>query len=335
MRDFRCVIPDTATVRSADSNVLITRFLTDGGVVELQDFMPVLRAHDPDHRTHLIRRVVAVRGSMQLGMTMAPRFDYGRQQHTAQRQDTAVLLSGGELTLRLRTSVAVSVDDDHDVHGEFELRAGEQVSFVLDAPGNDRLADQARHMDELMHRTVRFWQAWLARSTYTGRWREMVHRSALTLKLLTHEPTGAIVAAATAALPEQIGGDRNWDYRYVWIRDAAFSMYALLRLGFTDEAAAFMNWLADRFAGCDNADGGPLQPLARAVTAPFGRPCLPVARPRRGRWARRRATATMNGQEVSIDDVSRSARPRALPSRVSMNSQLSRATKTAVAAAAP
>ena len=96
---------------------------------------------------------------------------------------------------------------------------------------------------EAFDRTIEYWRNWLAKSRYQGRWREVVHRSALTLKLLTFLPTGGIVAAPTTSLPEQLGGGRNWDYRYTWIRDAAFSLYALLRLGFTEEAAAFMEWL--------------------------------------------------------------------------------------------
>jgi GH15 family glucan-1,4-alpha-glucosidase len=114
-------------------------------------------------------------------------------------------------------------------------------------------------MRELYEATIAYWRRWLSHSRYAGRWREMVHRSALTLKLLTYEPTGAIVAAPTASLPEQIGGERNWDYRYTWIRDAAFSLYALLRLGFTDEAAAFMDWLTHRFRESRDAESGPLQ----------------------------------------------------------------------------
>ena len=98
-------------------------------------------------------------------------------------------------------------------------------------------------MEERFRDTVAYWRRWLSRSTYTGRWREMVHRSALTLKLLSFEPTGAIVAAPTCSLPESIGGPRNWDYRYIWIRDAAYTPYGLLRIGFTEEAARFRDWL--------------------------------------------------------------------------------------------
>jgi len=99
---------------------------------------------------------------------------------------------------------------------------------------------------EAFDRTIEYWRHWLSTSRYQGRWRETVHRSALTLKLLTYAPTGAIVAAPTTSLPEQLGGTRNWDYRYTWMRDSAFSLYALLRLGFTEEAGAFMAWLQER-----------------------------------------------------------------------------------------
>ena len=112
---------------------------------------------------------------------------------------------------------------------------------------------------EAFNRTVRYWRGWLAKSAYRGRWREMVHRSALTLKLLTYRPTGAIVAAPTTSLPEGIGGARNWDYRYTWIRDAAFTLYGLLRLGFTEEAGAFMGWLSDRYRESAGRGDGPLQ----------------------------------------------------------------------------
>jgi GH15 family glucan-1,4-alpha-glucosidase len=124
-------------------------------------------------------------------------------------------------------------------------------------------ADEA---DELFTATASYWRSWLSGSTYEGRWREMVNRSALTLKMLTHEPSGAVIAAPTTSLPEQIGGERNWDYRYVWMRDAAFTLYALLRLGFTDEAGAFMRWLEMRVAddqdpADEETDLGPLRVL--------------------------------------------------------------------------
>ena len=112
---------------------------------------------------------------------------------------------------------------------------------------------------EAFEQTAEYWRRWLAQCRYSGRWREMLHRSALTLKLMTYKPTGAIVAAPTTSLPEGIGGERNWDYRYTWIRDAAFSLYALLRLGFTEEACAFMEWLTDRFQEPRAAKAGPLQ----------------------------------------------------------------------------
>jgi GH15 family glucan-1,4-alpha-glucosidase len=116
---------------------------------------------------------------------------------------------------------------------------------------------------ELYSDTVRFWRGWLGRSTYNGRWREQVTRSAMTLKLMTYAPSGALVAAPTAALPEQVGGERNWDYRYTWIRDASFSVYALLGLGYTDEAAAFGSWLRDRIREQAGEGSGPLKIMYR------------------------------------------------------------------------
>lgn len=239
-----------------DSNVLITRFLADDGLVELRDFMPLARAHDPEHHTRIVRIVTCVRGRMRLRSTVAPRFDYGRAGHEVTVDGDRVCLRSDDLELHLRSEVPASVVDDRDVVGEFALQQGDTVTFVLSCEDEAGQADA----EGMLRATVRFWQDWISGSVYTGRWREMVNRSALTLKMLTHEPSGAIVAAPTVGLPESVGGDRNWDYRYVWIRDASFSLYALLRLGFTEEAAAFMHWLTQRFEEQpEDSDGGPLR----------------------------------------------------------------------------
>src|SRR5207245_8075860 len=144
---------------------------------------------------------------------------------------------------------------------EIVLGSGESVTFVLERVERDYTPQPYSEADtlEAFEATIAYWRRWLSRSRYRGRWREMVHRSALTLKLLTFRPTGAIVAAPTTSLPEGIGGERNWDYRYTWIRDGAFSIYALLRLGFTEEAGAFMEWLSDRYRESDGMGDGPLQ----------------------------------------------------------------------------
>ena len=143
----------------------------------------------------------------------------------------------------------------------FDLAAGKSQSFVLESVAPDHIcrAYPEHETAEAFDATVSYWRRWLAQSGYRGRWREMVQRSALTLKLLTYAPTGAIVAAPTTSLPEQIGGERNYDYRYTWIRDAAFSLYGLLRLGFTEEAASFMAWLTDRTREWNVGPSGPLQ----------------------------------------------------------------------------
>ncbi len=241
-----------------DTNVLITRFLTPDGVAEVEDFMPIHR--DPHHRRHLVRRVVGVRGEMRLRVECQPRFDYGRASHEVEIADHGALFRSPTLTLALSTEVPLE-RHDAGVVSEFTLSAEQSATFALEQ-ADDGVLPPPLHQDEataLFERTVRYWRGWLGHSRYQGRWREMVHRSALTLKLLTYRPTGAIVAAPTASLPEQLGGERNWDYRYTWIRDAAFSLYALLRLGFTEEAEAFMAWLTERFREHKDHRAGPLQ----------------------------------------------------------------------------
>ena len=206
-----------------DTNVLITRFLMPDGVGEVQDFMPPPRSGVAAHRHRMIRRVVAVRGEMRFGVDVAPRFDYARARHEAALTPHGARFSSPDLCLSLSTCAPLEIVEGRDVRARVRLTAGESAAFVLDRLERDETprpysdADIAAEFDA----TVEFWRGWLRTSRYSGRWREMVHRSALTLKLLTYAPTGAIVAAPTTSLPEVLGGARNWDYRYTWMRDAA------------------------------------------------------------------------------------------------------------------
>ena len=243
-----------------DTNVLITRFLTPGGVGEVQDFMPIQFASGATHRHRLIRRVLAVRGEMRFRIEVQPRFDYAREEHDVRFHDNGVVFRAPSLTLALETEIPLEPAGS-GVCRDFTLAAGESAAFVLEQVP-ETYVPRAYSPDETrlaFEQTVDYWRRWLSQSRYQGRWRETLNRSALTLKLLTYHPTGALVAAATASLPEQIGGPRNWDYRYTWIRDAAFSIYALLVLGFTEEAAAFTDWLTDRFREPRSVAEGPLQ----------------------------------------------------------------------------
>jgi GH15 family glucan-1,4-alpha-glucosidase len=244
-------LPDTA--------VLITRFFAEDGVGEIQDFMPVGGATETQ-RHRLIRRVLCVRGSIPFRARLSPRFGYGMQPHTITDADAGVVFTASGLTIGLTATVPVE-HDDRDVTAEFQLAEGESAVFAMEEVGSGATppAGTGEDAEELLAETVAFWRNWLSASHYRGRWREVVHRSALTLKLLTYAPTGAIVAAPTAGLPEQIGGERNWDYRYVWVRDAAFCVYALLRLGFTGEADAFMNFMLRHATPRDDSASGPLQ----------------------------------------------------------------------------
>ncbi|HTX09716.1 MAG TPA: glycoside hydrolase family 15 protein [Solirubrobacteraceae bacterium] len=245
-----------------DTNVLITRFLTADGVAEVQDFMPVGEIADDSQRDQLVRRVICVRGRMRFELECAPRFDFGREPHVAEPHAAGVLFASAATRLALESETPLEIRD-RDAHASFELEAGESATFILDhVPGEYVMRTHgATETSQMFERTIDYWCRWLAQSRYRGRWRETVHRSALTLKLLTYRPSGAIVAAPTTSLPEVIGGERNWDYRYTWIRDAAFSLYALLRLGFADEATAFMDWLTDRLRDEHMQESGPLQTM--------------------------------------------------------------------------
>ncbi|MER6220750.1 glycoside hydrolase family 15 protein [Streptomyces sp. 900105755] len=252
-------LPDTA--------ILVTRFMTEAGAGEVVDFMPVTGTTATD-RHRLVRLVRCVRGTMTFDVEIAPRFDYGLMKHQLHITPHGAVFAaedGTELTVHPirepedQRLADVMTDQDADLRVSLTLAAGEERGLILEtgAEGPPREIRRAEH-EQLFHETAVFWRTWLARSTYTGRWREVVERSAITLKLMTFAPSGAVVAAPTAALPEQLGGERNWDYRFTWIRDASFSVYALLGLGFTEEARAFIIWLGDRVkegAGGDRTTG--------------------------------------------------------------------------------
>ena len=243
-----------------DTNILITRFLMPDGVGEVQDFMPPPRSGEAAHRHRMIRRVLAVRGQMRFIVDVAPRFDYARARHevVAHPARRAIPLSRG-CSSALSTHCPLEIVGGGDVRAQHRTPGrgdGDLRARPRRARRDAGVVLRCRHQRRV-RRTVAFWRGWLRRSRYSGRWREMVHRSALTLKLLTYAPTGAIVAAPTTSLPEQLGGTRNWDYRYTWMRDAAFSLYALLRLGFTEEAGAFMQWLEARFRHAADCESGP------------------------------------------------------------------------------
>ncbi|MET0283668.1 MAG: glycoside hydrolase family 15 protein [Polyangiales bacterium] len=225
-----------------DTNVLYTRFMGPEGMSKQVDLMPV--GEGPQQ---LIRTVHGIRGRVQHHMVCAPRLDYGRARQRVEARGPHEVIwhpEQGE-PLRLRASVPLTLVEG-DVHARFEVGCEQSVTFVLDQPDGESVADLTQHAERVHDATVAYWRQWLARSTYRGRWREMVNRSALMLKLLSSRAHGAIIAAPTFGLPEEPGGSRNWDYRYTWIRDAGFSLYALMRLGFTEEADAFMGWIAQR-----------------------------------------------------------------------------------------
>jgi GH15 family glucan-1,4-alpha-glucosidase len=240
-----------------DTNILLTRFLADDGMVELTDYMPI--GKEVEEPNEIVRAVSVIRGSVSLEMRCQPRFNYAKSPHRTEISDRCAMffpLDSGSSPIALYSTTALE-QHSQDIFSNFTLRAGETATFVF---GRPRPRGQEPEMDLLgqrFHQTSRFWKKWIAKSKYKGRWREMVQRSALMLKLLISRKHGSLIAAPTFSLPEAIGGVRNWDYRYTWLRDATFTLYALIRLGFVEEAEAFISWLKGRMS--DDAERGPLQ----------------------------------------------------------------------------
>jgi GH15 family glucan-1,4-alpha-glucosidase len=252
--------------------MLITRFMAPDGVGEVLDFMPVIEGK-PTDRHRLVRHLRVARGTMKFQMEIQPRFDYGRAGHAVEVTDTGAVFraeNGTHLTLHVTARRNVSdggavVERVGDgLRATFTMREGESgAGVVLESMGGDPQPLATDQLDRLARDTAAYWKGWLGRSTYTGRWREMVTRSAMTLKLLTYHPTGAPVAAATFGLPEQAGGERNWDYRFTWIRDGSLTMHALAELGYLEEASRFAGWLRDRAEEQAGDASGPLKIMYR------------------------------------------------------------------------
>lgn len=244
-------IGDDVTCRQfywPETNVLITRFLSVDGVGEVTDYMPVGGRKDAHAHHRLVRRVKGIRGTARFRMECFPAFNYARDDHTTYISKPGAVFSSPGLKLGLRSTIPLT-ETGTGVTVEFSLEEGDSVEFIIAEQRCeclDPFCVSDEDSDELLTSTVAYWHTWIGKCTYTGRWREQVRRAALALKLLTFAPTGAIVASPTTSLPEAIGGERNWDYRYTWVRDAAFSMFALIRLGFIDEAAEFMSWIESR-----------------------------------------------------------------------------------------
>ena len=253
--------------------MLITRFMTPDGVGEVLDFMPVIEGK-PTDRHRLVRYLRVARGTMRFEMEIQPRFDYGRAKHTLELNDAGAVFradNGTHLTVHTsgrRRDVAEGgavVERAGDgLRATLALREGDSGrGVVLESMGGEPQSLPPEELNRLADDTTAYWKRWLGRSTYTGRWREMVSRSAMTLKLLTYEPTGAPVAAATFGLPEQAGGERNWDYRFTWVRDGSLTMHALANLGYVEEAGRFSVWLRDRVAEHVGGPSGPLKIMYR------------------------------------------------------------------------
>jgi GH15 family glucan-1,4-alpha-glucosidase len=229
-----------------DTLVLETEFELPGGDrAALIDFMPVC---ERDGRIDLFRIVEGRRGRVPMQMEVAFRFDYGRIVPWVRRRDYGLSAIAGPDALALRTPVQMRGENFKTV-ARFNVGEGETVPFTLTWYPSHLPEPGARHPIKALHETESRWREWSSHCTMSGQWRPQVIRSLITLKALTYSPTGGIVASPTTSLPERIGGGRNWDYRYCWLRDATFTLYALLSSGYTEEANAWREWLLRAIAG--------------------------------------------------------------------------------------
>ena len=240
-----------------DTNILLTRFLAEEGVAELTDYMPI--GTDGEQPNEIIRTLAVIRGEVDFKMRCQPRFNYGMCGHTVNIEDRCAIFSPASDSLS--TAGAVLHHRPATTIPGCNLRvqpsSRREVTFVFGGVRPQGQQPEMEFVEQRFQETARFWKEWIAKSKYKGRWREMVNRSALMLKLLISREHGSLIAAPTFSLPEQIGGVRNWDYRFTWLRDATFTLYALIRLGFVEETEAFIDWLKGRLS--DDAERGPLQ----------------------------------------------------------------------------
>ena len=225
-----------------DTNILITRFLGADGIGEISDFMPV------DGSGRIIRRAKAIMGAVDFELTVSPKPDYGRSETTVEVIDGGFAVrsgSGNDDVVYFYTTMAVEIDGG-TVRARQTLKEDETLHVVFCPGRKEQPTVDTHYVRKSFSRTRDYWHKWVNAGSYPTFWRDLVVRSALTLKLLTSAEHGSIAAAATFALPEVIGGERNWDYRYCWVRDAAFSLYSLSRLGYYDEAESFIHFLMER-----------------------------------------------------------------------------------------
>ncbi len=256
-----------------DTNILLTRYLSDDGVAEVMDFMPVADGEKQSAYAHqIIRMVRVIKGTVRFRVRCAPRFDYARGTHRACQEEDAICFhydGEGFDSLALHATVPLTTEGG-DALADFVLERGQTASFAFGSLKKEEVGAtkllEAQSVEECFKETTKFWRDWIGHSVYKGRWREMVNRSALVLKLLFSQEHGSTIAAVTFGLPEQLGGGRNWDYRYTWLRDSSFALYAMVRLGLSSEVRDYTLWMRERVIyglGMDTADG-PIRIMYRA-----------------------------------------------------------------------
>ncbi|WP_103347763.1 glycoside hydrolase family 15 protein [Amycolatopsis sp. CA-128772] len=235
--------PATRRSYRGDSLIMSSEWDTAGGTVRVLDFMPP-RGEAAD----VVRIVEGVTGRVPMRMLLRLRFDYGSVTPWVRREDDELVAVAGPDVIRVRTPVPLR-GEDLATHAEFTVAAGDRIPFVLTHGASYRPRPKSADAETALADTERFWADWIGRCRYTGPWQAEVRRALITLKALTYAPTGGILAAATTSLPEQLGGERNWDYRYCWLRDATFTLQALIGTGYHDEARAWREWLVRAAAG--------------------------------------------------------------------------------------